>query len=117
MPRKWRGHRRDSRQRPGLREEYAAFDAERRFDVDGITAEEPAECIAGAGAARPQEAARVPRLRPPLHARTIRWAPRWSPRKGPVRPIFVIGGEGRGIEGLGSLAAMRIRNLRISYND
>lgn len=31
-----------------LREEYAAFDASRRFDVEGITAEEPAVCIAGA---------------------------------------------------------------------
>ena len=31
-----------------LREEYAAFDASRRFDVEGITAEEPKVCIAGA---------------------------------------------------------------------
>ncbi len=31
-----------------LREEYASFDASRRFDVEGITAEEPAVCIAGA---------------------------------------------------------------------
>jgi hydrogenase expression/formation protein HypD len=31
-----------------LREEYAAFDASRRFDVEGITADEPAVCIAGA---------------------------------------------------------------------
>jgi hydrogenase expression/formation protein HypD len=31
-----------------LREEYAAFDASRRFDVEGIIAEEPKVCIAGA---------------------------------------------------------------------
>lgn len=31
----------------GLREKYAAFDAERRFQVADITAAEPTECIAG----------------------------------------------------------------------
>jgi hydrogenase expression/formation protein HypD len=31
----------------GLREKYGKFDAARRFEVDMITADEPAECIAG----------------------------------------------------------------------
>ena len=41
------GDRRDSRQRPGPARAYAAFDAERRFGVEAIAADEPAECIAG----------------------------------------------------------------------
>jgi hydrogenase expression/formation protein HypD len=31
----------------GLRDEFAAFDAERKFSLEGIKAEEPAECHAG----------------------------------------------------------------------
>ncbi len=46
-PQKWRG----IGEIPGsglmLRDEYAGFDAVTRFGLEGITAEEPAECIAG----------------------------------------------------------------------
>jgi len=47
IPRKWRGIGEIPASGLGLREKYAAFDADRRFGVADITAEEPAECIAG----------------------------------------------------------------------
>ena len=47
MPRKWRGIGEIPASGWALRDEYARFDADRRFGVEGITAEEPAECIAG----------------------------------------------------------------------
>ncbi|MBN2114658.1 MAG: hydrogenase formation protein HypD [Acidimicrobiia bacterium] len=45
--RKWRGIGEIPMSGLSLREEFAAFDAERRFQVEAITAEESAECIAG----------------------------------------------------------------------
>ncbi len=48
VPRKWRGIGEIPGSGWALREEYARFDADRRFAVEGIVAEEPAECIAGA---------------------------------------------------------------------
>jgi hydrogenase expression/formation protein HypD len=48
VPRKWRGIGEIPASGLALREAYAKFDAERRFNVQEITAEEPAECIAGA---------------------------------------------------------------------
>jgi hydrogenase expression/formation protein HypD len=47
VSRKWRGIGEIPASGLALREAYAKFDAERRFGVEGITAEEPAECIAG----------------------------------------------------------------------
>lgn len=47
VPRKWRGIGEIPASGLALRETYAEFDAERRFNVEGITAEEPQECIAG----------------------------------------------------------------------
>ncbi len=47
VPRKWRGSARFPQSGLALRETYAKFDADRRFGVEAITAEEPAECIAG----------------------------------------------------------------------
>lgn len=47
VPRKWRGVGEIAHSGLGLTEEYAEFDAEQRFDVAQITAEEPAECISG----------------------------------------------------------------------
>jgi len=47
VPRKWRGIGEIPASGLALREAYAEFDAERRFNVEAITAEEPAECIAG----------------------------------------------------------------------
>jgi len=47
VPRKWRGIGEIPSSGWSLREGYAQFDASRRFDVAHITAEEPAECIAG----------------------------------------------------------------------
>ena len=47
VPRKWRGMGAIPASGLGLREEYAAHDAERRFDVGTIVAEEPPECISG----------------------------------------------------------------------
>lgn len=47
VPRKWRGIGEIPASGLGLRPTYAAFDAERRFHVEAITADEPTECIAG----------------------------------------------------------------------
>jgi hydrogenase expression/formation protein HypD len=47
VPRKWRGIGEIPQSGLGLRKEYAAFDAARRFDVTGHRVEEPADCIAG----------------------------------------------------------------------
>ena len=47
VPRKWRGIGEIPESGLALRESFASFDAERRFDVAEITAEEPADCIAG----------------------------------------------------------------------
>lgn len=47
VPRKWRGVGEIPASGLGLTEEYAAFDAETRFEVAGYTTEEPAECISG----------------------------------------------------------------------
>jgi hydrogenase expression/formation protein HypD len=47
VPRKWRGIGEIPQSGLSLRDAYAKFDAERRFQVEAIMAEEPAECIAG----------------------------------------------------------------------
>jgi hydrogenase expression/formation protein HypD len=47
VPRKWRGLGTLAQSGLGLRSRYASYDAETRFDVAEIAAEEPAECIAG----------------------------------------------------------------------
>ncbi len=47
VDRKWRGIGEIPMSGLGLNEEFAAFDAERRFDLAGITAIEPSECRAG----------------------------------------------------------------------
>ncbi|MCL4190533.1 MAG: hydrogenase formation protein HypD [Thermoguttaceae bacterium] len=46
-PRKWRGIGEIPASGLKIRKAYARFDAERRFDVGAIVAEEPAECLAG----------------------------------------------------------------------
>jgi len=46
-PRKWRGIGEISASGLGLREEYAAFDAEKRFGISEYNHEEPSECISG----------------------------------------------------------------------
>ncbi|MBN2024637.1 MAG: hydrogenase formation protein HypD [Pirellulales bacterium] len=58
VERKWRGIGPIPESGWNLREPYRAFDAVRRFGLEGMTAEEPAECIAGAvlqGHKRPHE--------------------------------------------------------------
>lgn len=47
VPRKWRGVGEIPESGLGLTENYAEFDAEKRFSVEHYTAEEPAECISG----------------------------------------------------------------------
>lgn len=47
VPRKWRGVGEIPESGLGLTEEYASFDAEKRFAVSGYTTEEPKECISG----------------------------------------------------------------------
>lgn len=47
VPRKWRGIGAIARSGLGLREAYAAHDAERRFALTAHSAAEPAECISG----------------------------------------------------------------------
>jgi hydrogenase expression/formation protein HypD len=58
VPRKWRGIGEIAASGLGLREAYAAFDAEVRFGVGSLVADEPPECIAGAvlqGEKKPHE--------------------------------------------------------------
>jgi hydrogenase expression/formation protein HypD len=47
VPRKWRGVGEIPRSGLGLQPEYAAFDAETRFGVGDLVAEEPTECVSG----------------------------------------------------------------------
>ena len=47
IPRKWRGIGEIPQSGLGLRDDYAAFDAEQRFGVADQRVEEPAECISG----------------------------------------------------------------------
>lgn len=47
VPRKWRGVGEIPQSGLGLQEEYAAFDAETRFGIAHLTADEPAECMSG----------------------------------------------------------------------
>ena len=47
IPRKWRGVGEIPQSGLGLAEAYAEYDAERRFEVGGIQAEEPEVCISG----------------------------------------------------------------------
>jgi hydrogenase expression/formation protein HypD len=47
VPRKWRGIGEIPYSGLGLRAEYAEFDAEKRFSVDSIHTEEPADCLSG----------------------------------------------------------------------
>jgi hydrogenase expression/formation protein HypD len=47
VPRKWRGVGEIPQSGLGLQEKYAGFDAEKRFGVAQIKADEPAECISG----------------------------------------------------------------------
>jgi len=58
VPRKWRGVGEIPQSGLGLREEYARFDAERRFGVAHRTEEEPTVCISGQilqGLSKPHE--------------------------------------------------------------
>jgi hydrogenase expression/formation protein HypD len=60
VPRKWRGIGEIPGSGWSLRKTYARFDADHRFNVSHITAEEPAECIAGLvlqGQRKPHECA------------------------------------------------------------
>jgi hydrogenase expression/formation protein HypD len=47
VPRKWRGIGEIPQSGLGLRAEYAAFDAEKKFSLVGMRVEEPAECLSG----------------------------------------------------------------------
>jgi hydrogenase expression/formation protein HypD len=47
VPRKWRGLGEIPRSGLGLREEFAAFDAERKFGAGAQRVEEPSECLSG----------------------------------------------------------------------
>jgi hydrogenase expression/formation protein HypD len=47
VPRKWRGIGSIPHSGLGLRPKFAQYDAERRFHVEAVCAEEPAECISG----------------------------------------------------------------------
>lgn len=58
VPRKWRGVGEIPQSGLGLRDAYREFDAERRFELQDYTAEEPAECISGLimqGVSKPHE--------------------------------------------------------------
>jgi hydrogenase expression/formation protein HypD len=47
VPRKWRGIGEIAQSGLGLRDAYAAFDAERKFGVAGLRVEESTECLSG----------------------------------------------------------------------
>jgi len=47
VPRKWRGIGEIAQSGLGLRDAYAAFDAERKFGVVGLRVEESSECLSG----------------------------------------------------------------------
>ncbi len=58
VDRRWRGLGTIARSGLGLSDAYSTFDAERRYPLAAVTADEPAECIAGLvlqGAKRPHE--------------------------------------------------------------
>ncbi len=58
VPRKWRGIGEIPHSGLGLRPEYAAYDAERRFGLQTVTAEESPDCLSGLvlqGKIRPQD--------------------------------------------------------------
>jgi hydrogenase expression/formation protein HypD len=60
VERKWRGIGVIPRSGLRLREQFADYDAENKFDVDGISVDEPAECVAGAilrGSKKPYDCA------------------------------------------------------------
>ena len=93
VPRKWRGIGEIPASGLGLREAYAEFDAERRFNVEAITAEEPAECIAGEilqGHRKPHDCPAFGVYCTPERPLGARW---FRP-KGPARRIIGIAGGG-----------------------
>jgi len=47
VPRKWRGVGEIPQSGLGLREDYAAFDAEKKFGLADIHVDEPADCLSG----------------------------------------------------------------------
>jgi hydrogenase expression/formation protein HypD len=68
--RPWRGIGTIPRSGYRLREEYAAHDAEGRFDLQAVVADEPSECIAGEilqGLKKPSECAEFGRRCTPEH--------------------------------------------------
>jgi hydrogenase expression/formation protein HypD len=70
VDRQWRGIGEIPGSGLGLREEFAAWDAERKFDLSGITAEEPEACRAGdvlRGRIKPIECAAFGRQCTPEH--------------------------------------------------
>ena len=101
---KWRGIGLIPQSGLRLREEYAAFDANRVFDLGEMTVDEPAECISAQvlqGLKKPTDCAAFGMR----CTRRIRWERRWFQPKGHARRITTIGG-------------MRSRNRRncVSYN-
>jgi hydrogenase expression/formation protein HypD len=70
VPRKWRGVGEIPRSGFGLREEFARYDAEARFDVASYHVEEDSECISGQvlrGVKKPQECAAFGKRCTPTH--------------------------------------------------
>ncbi len=98
VPRKWRGIGLIASSGLGLRDAYAEFDAQRRFGVGDITAEEPLECIAGEvlrGHKKPQQCAAFGIRCTPDHPLG---APMVS-AEGPARPITATdAGRNEGLE-------------------
>ena len=92
VPRKWRGIGEIPESGLALREAYVKFDADRRFGVEGITAEEPKECIAGEvlqGHKKPHDCPAFGLFCTPERPLGARW---FRPRA-PARRIIGIGGN------------------------
>ena len=98
VPRKWRGIGEIPASGLGLREAYAEFDAERRFNVEAITAEEPSRVHRRRNPARPPQAARLSGLRRLLHPRSSARRPNGFVRRG-MRGVLSLSKErGEGLE-------------------
>lgn len=70
VPRKWRGIGNIPRSGLGLRKEFSAFDAEKRFGISEYSCEESSECISGLvlkGVKKPQECGAFGRSCTPEH--------------------------------------------------
>ncbi len=61
------------------------------FEVEDIETQESKVCISGQILQRPEETARLPRIRQAMHAANTRWGPRWFPPEGACAAYYAYG--------------------------